>query len=189
MRIYTKTGDKGTTSLLGGQRVEKHHRRLETFGTIDELNSFLGYLRDKVGHEPIEDELVWIQSRLFDLGSTLAADQGFDHTILPKIEEQHVHQLEKWIDLKQSTLPPLKNFILPGGHEIVSLCHICRTVCRRAERSITNLAVDITIGAKDIPFLNRLADYFFVIARKMALDLKADEIIWTSGKNAKTVIK
>lgn len=178
-RIYTKTGDKGNTSLLGGQKVKKSHERIDSYGNVDELNSFLGLLKD---HEAVEmrlkQQLYWIQETLFSLGSILAAESGFKGFELPKITSIEIKQIEQWIDHYDNQLPPLKNFILPGGHEAVSLCHVCRTVCRRAERSITKLDEKEEINEHLIPFVNRLSDYFFILARKLSKDLNVPETPW-----------
>ena len=133
-KVYTKTGDKGKTSLLGGTKVTKSSDRIESYGNVDELNSFIGFLRD---HEEVTQrigqQLYWIQENLFTIGSILATTPGFSGFDLPKISDTEVHQLEVWIDKFDEELPELKNFILPGGHKVVSLCHVCRTVCRRTE--------------------------------------------------------
>ena len=181
-KIYTKTGDKGTTSLLGGKKVPKSHDRIEAYGTVDELNSFIGLLKD---HESVEarlkNQLYWIQETLFSLGSILATEQDFKGFALPQITQIEITQIEQWIDHYDSKLPPLKNFILPGGHTAVSLCHVCRTVCRRAERATHKLAENEALDQNIIPFLNRLSDYFFILARKIALDLNVPETPWVPG--------
>lgn len=181
-KIYTKTGDKGTTSLLGGKKVSKSHDRIEAYGTVDELNSFIGLLKD---HESVEarikNQLYWIQETLFSLGSILATESDFKGFELPQITHIEITQLEQWIDYYDAKLPTLKNFILPGGHSAVSLCHICRTVCRRAERATLRLAENEALDQNIIPFLNRLSDYFFILARKITLDLNVPETPWIPG--------
>ena len=178
-KIYTKTGDKGKTGLFGGARVSKDDARLEAYGTVDELNSFLGYLKDHVEDEDIGALLYSIQNSLFNAGSILATDPDkpelkmtFDNTITTAIEEG--------IDKMQDTLPELMNFILPGGHPQVSLCHILRTVTRRAERRVVSLSDIMDIDIEISIFLNRLSDYFFVLSRYLGLQLGAKEIIWTA---------
>ncbi|MEP0368651.1 MAG: cob(I)yrinic acid a,c-diamide adenosyltransferase [Cyclobacteriaceae bacterium] len=181
-KIYTKTGDKGNTSLLGGKKVSKSHERIEAYGNIDELNSFVGLLKDHPDVEAkIGQQFYWIQEHLFTIGSLLATESDFKGFELPQVSEIHIKQLEVWIDKYTAELPELKNFILPGGHQAVSLCHVCRTVCRRAERSIIKLAADEEIGPNIVPFVNRLSDYFFVMSRKMAQLLKVSETPWIPG--------
>lgn len=181
-KIYTKTGDKGNTSLLGGKKVSKSHERIEAYGNIDELNSFVGLLKDHPDVEAkIGQQFYWIQEHLFTIGSLLATESGFKGFELPQVSEIHIKQLEVWIDKYTAELPELKNFILPGGHQAVSLCHVCRTVCRRAERSIIKLSADEEIGPNIVPFVNRLSDYFFVMSRKMAQLLKVSETPWIPG--------
>ncbi|MEP4533645.1 MAG: cob(I)yrinic acid a,c-diamide adenosyltransferase [Cyclobacteriaceae bacterium] len=181
-KIYTKTGDKGSTSLLGGKKVSKSHERIEAYGNIDELNSFVGLLKDHPDVEAkIGQQFYWIQEHLFTIGSLLATESDFKGFELPQVSEIHIKQLEVWIDKYTAELPELKNFILPGGHQAVSLCHVCRTVCRRAERSIIKLAADEEIGPNIVPFVNRLSDYFFVMSRKMAQLLKVSETPWIPG--------
>ena len=181
-KIYTKTGDKGETSLLGGKRVPKYHQRIEAYGTIDELNSFVGLLRDQdmIGH--FKDILFEIQDRLFTAESMIAADQGSEGFTLPVLLEDDVSLLESEIDQMNESLPPLANFILPGGHPAVSLAHVCRTVCRRAERQVIHLAVDHPVDDLIIRYFNRLSDYFFVLGRKLAQDLGVPDQVWKARK-------
>lgn len=180
MKLYTKTGDKGNTSLLGGKKVSKADHRIEAYGNVDELNSFIGYLKD---HHDVENrlkqQLYWIQERLFTIGSILAAEKGSLAFELPKIADNEVTQLEIWIDKFDAELPPLSNFILPGGHPAVSLSHICRTVCRRTERSIISLAKESKVDGVILRFVNRLSDYFFIFARTLSKLLDAQEIPWS----------
>ncbi|MBV6645697.1 MAG: cob(I)yrinic acid a,c-diamide adenosyltransferase [Cyclobacteriaceae bacterium] len=178
-KIYTKTGDGGKTSLLGGKKVAKSHLRIESYGNVDELNSFIGLLKDHKNVESrVANQFYWVQEHLFTIGSLLATESDFKGFELPKISEVEISQLEVWIDKYTTELPPLKNFILPGGHEVVSLCHICRTVCRRTERSVEALAQEEALDSHIIPFLNRLSDYFFIMSRKLGKDLNAPEIPW-----------
>jgi cob(I)alamin adenosyltransferase len=182
-KIYTKTGDKGTTSLLGGTKVSKADPRIDAYGNVDELNSFIGYLKDQDEiSRAITEQLYWVQDRLFVIGSILASAPGFQGFNLPQIVENDVKKLENWIDQHQAELPELRNFILPGGHKVVSLSHVCRSVCRRTERGVAALAAHGEIDAQTIAFLNRLSDYLFVLARKMAHDLGVAETPWTPEK-------
>jgi cob(I)alamin adenosyltransferase len=178
-KIYTKTGDKGQTSLIGGTRVPKHHIRIETYGTVDELNSWIGLLRDVAPQEDERTLLKYIQDRLFTVGSNLAADSEHVKMILPDLNDEDVVQLEQAIDKMDTMLAPLKNFILPGGHTSVSYCHIARCVCRRAERLCVQLAEEEFVPELAIIYLNRLSDYLFTLGRYMANQLKAEENTWT----------
>jgi len=180
MKIYTKGGDKGTTALFGGTRLPKHHIRIESYGSVDELNSFIGLVRDQVTDESLRATLKSIQETLFTVGSHLAADPSKDNLWLPAIEAAAVEMLEKGIDQMQATLEPLKNFILPGGHPVVSHCHIVRCVCRRAERNVVALSELETVPPILIQYLNRLSDYFFVLARFLGKAVGAEEVIWES---------
>lgn len=182
-KIYTKTGDGGETSLLGGKKVPKSDIRIDAYGNVDELNAFIGHLRDQEEVVPrLGQQFYWIQEHLFSIGSLLATEADFKGFELPGVTEAEITQLEVWIDKYSEELPPLKNFILPGGHQVVSLCHICRTVCRRAERGIEKLAREEPIDQHILPFINRLSDYFFVISRKLGKDLDAPEVPWVPGK-------
>lgn len=176
-KIYTKTGDKGETSLFGGARLPKSHLRIEAYGTVDELNSFIGLLRDCLEDAEIRSLLKSIQDRLFDLGSNLALDPSKKLEV-PMIEESDIEILEKKMDEMDEHLSPLKNFILPGGHVFVSYCHIARTICRRAERNVVALSHSDEVDAILIRYLNRLSDFFFILARKIASDLGVEEIAW-----------
>jgi len=180
-KIYTKTGDKGQTSLIGGTRVPKYHERIEAYGTLDELNSFIGHLRDHLTDEHLCAVLLQIQENLFVAESVLATDHNAEiKRSLPLIKEDHVLALETEIDEMNSVLAPLSNFLLPGGHPIVSLCHICRTVCRRAERIIIHLGTEMPVDEVVIRYINRLSDYLFVLARKLAFDNKVPDLPWKS---------
>ncbi len=177
-KIYTKTGDKGQTSLLGGTRVPKQHIRIEAYGTVDELNSFIGLVRDVVSEKELSELLIEIQDRLFTLGSLLAADPEKNKMPLPQLQESDVTLLENAIDKMNETLPEMKHFVLPGGHITVSYCHIARCVCRRAERATLKLAENEKVDELIYKYLNRLSDYLFVLSRKLSHDLKATEIPW-----------
>ncbi len=181
-KIYTKTGDKGETSLLGGRRVPKHHIRIEAYGTADELNSFIGVLRDQDMDAHYRQVLLDIQDRVFTAESLLACDEGCQPETLPTIYQEDIDMLEKEIDSMNEELPPLGNFILPGGHPAVSYAHVCRCVCRRAERIITSLAEQSKVDELVIQYFNRLSDYFFVLARKLAKDHGMTDLIWKAKK-------
>lgn len=177
MKIYTKTGDKGKTSLFGKARVEKDDIRIEAYGTVDELNSQIGMLISLIDNGELKSQLVIIQSKLFDLGSNLAADPdgNFD---LPKVSAQNSNQLEEWIDQMNTKLDPLKSFILPSGSRACASAHICRTICRRAERRTVSLAKTADVDPNIIVYLNRLSDYFFVAARFLLKLDGVEEIPW-----------
>lgn len=178
-KIYTKTGDSGQTGLFGGKRLPKNHIRIEAYGTVDELNSYMGLLRDAIGEETLRMKLKVLQDRLFDLGSVLACDPDKDFK-LQGVNAADIRFLEEEIDQMTSHLPELKNFILPGGHTTVSFCHIARCVCRRAERMVVALAHEGNVDEINIRFLNRLSDYLFVLARKLGKDLNVKEVSWQS---------
>ncbi len=184
MKVYTKTGDKGKTSLLSGERVPKHHMRIEAYGTVDELNSFIGLLCEYDIGENNKVILFKVQNLLFDLGANLAIEKQkdkFDN--MRKITNDDILLLEAEIDKMNEHLPSLKSFILPGGSKAVAISHICRTVCRRAERLCTNLSENAPIEELSIKYLNRLSDYFFVLARKIAFDNNVDLPIWQSNND------
>ncbi|QHL87229.1 cob(I)yrinic acid a,c-diamide adenosyltransferase [Nibribacter ruber] len=179
MKIYTKTGDKGETSLIGGTRVKKSHVRIEAYGTVDELNSFIGVVRDQEVNLKRQALFSEIQDRLFTIGSTLATDPEKDTKIqTPDLHEEDIKLLEKEMDALDQNLPPLRNFILPGGHVAVSFCHVARTVCRRAERLSIALQEDSPVDDLIIKYLNRLSDFLFVLSRAMSQELGAQEITW-----------
>lgn len=189
MKIYTKTGDKGTTALFGGTRVSKHHIRIDSYGTIDELNAWLGLIRDQEIDTHSKKLLSIIQDKLFTLGAILATDpekailkSGKERLNIPKINPADIELLEKEMDAMNQSLPPMTHFILPGGHTTVSYCHIARTVCRRAERMTTQLFEKEPFEENVLSYINRLSDYLFVLARKLSKDLKADEIKWIPEK-------
>lgn len=178
LKIYTKTGDKGQTSLLGGTRVPKHHVRIEAYGTVDEFNSWIGLLRDSITDEHIKAVLIDTQDRLFTIGSSLASDPEKSKVKIPHLSENDITLLESEIDMMNDVLPEMKSFVLPGGHETVSRCHIARCVCRRAERRVNHLAEVEKVDEIIIRYLNRLSDYLFMLARKLTQDLKVTETPW-----------
>ena len=189
MKIYTKTGDTGTTSLFGGTRVPKHHIRIESYGTVDELNSWIGLVRDLVADAEIKELLQEIQDRLFVLGAQLATEpekaklkSGKDRLNIYTLQEDDVQKLEKAMDQMNAQLPAMTHFILPGGHPTVSYCHIARTICRRAERMITYLNENEAVDPVILVYINRLSDYLFVLSRKLSASLKAEEIKWIPEK-------
>ena len=180
--VYTKTGDKGTTSLVGGTRVPKTHIRLETYGTVDELNSNLGFLITYLSDERDKLFLQQVQDKLFAIGSYLATDR--EKTKLSEasiITPEQVEAIEHEIDRLDDLLPPLSAFVLPGGCRGAAVCHICRTVCRRAERRILTLAEQVDISSALLAYVNRLSDYLFVLSRKMNQDEKKEEIFWNNS--------
>lgn len=181
MKIYTKAGDDGKTSLFGGKRIPKFADRIESYGTVDELNSFVGLLNDSLTLPTIKKELLAIQHNLFDLGSVLATDPEGDFK-LKGVDAEDTARIEQSIDKMQEVLPVLKNFILPGGHESVSYAHICRTVTRRAERRVLAVAETEEVDKEIILYLNRLSDYFFVLGRYIAQEIGVDEIKWEAKK-------
>ncbi|MEO5600666.1 MAG: cob(I)yrinic acid a,c-diamide adenosyltransferase [Cyclobacteriaceae bacterium] len=178
MKIYTKTGDLGTTSLFGGKRVSKADLRIETYGTIDELNSWIGVVRDQVINTLRKDIFLEIQDRLFTIGSILATEPGNVKVKIPTLAEEDIIFLEREIDVMDAALPPMRSFVLPGGNESVSFGHIARTVCRRSERLVIGLNSSETVDPLVIKYLNRLSDYLFVLTRKMALELGIEEAPW-----------
>jgi cob(I)alamin adenosyltransferase len=178
MKIYTKTGDTGTTALFGGKRVSKADLRIDTYGTIDELNSYLGLLRDQDVNRSRKDILVEIQDRLFTIGSMLATEPGNTKVKIPSLAETDITTLEKEIDNMELSLEPMKSFVLPGGHPSVSFGHIARTVCRRGERLVIALNNQEPADPLIIKYLNRLSDYLFVLCRLMTRELNAEEIPW-----------
>jgi cob(I)alamin adenosyltransferase len=177
-KIYTKTGDKGQTSLIGGTRLPKHHTRIEAYGTIDELNSHIGLLRDVISEQSTNALLINIQDRLFTIGSHLAADPEKSKMQLPPIFEDDIVLLEKAIDEIDSKVPEMKSFVLPGGHVHISYCHIARCVCRRAERAVLRLAENEFVEEIHPKYLNRLSDYLFMLSRWLVIDLEASELPW-----------
>ncbi len=178
MKVYTKKGDTGTTQLIGGTRVPKHALRIESYGTVDELNAHIGLIRDQEISSDYVIQLIEVQDRLFTLGSLLAADPETNKMKLPEISEEDVVYLENCIDEMDAHLPEMKFFVLPGGHSTVSYCHIARCVCRRAERITNNLNEVSPVDPIILKYLNRLSDYLFVLSRKLSQDLSASEQPW-----------
>ncbi|MBC5834299.1 cob(I)yrinic acid a,c-diamide adenosyltransferase [Flavobacterium sp. F372] len=189
MKVYTKTGDKGTTALFGGTRVPKDHIRIESYGTVDELNSYIGLIRDQDFNQHYKDILIEIQDRLFTVGAILATPpekevlkNGEKRLQNLGILESDIELLEKEIDAMEEELPQMTHFVLPGGHTTVSYCHVARCVCRRAERLAVHLSHNEPVADIAIKYLNRLSDYLFVLARKLSHDLNADEVKWIPRK-------
>ncbi len=179
IKIYTKTGDDGTTGLVGGSRVKKYDLRLESYGTVDELNATIGMLRSMDTGDEIRELLVFIQNKLFNIGSRLASDEkGDSFTANLAIKKDDVVVLEKAIDRFEQELPELKQFILPGGNMLVAQCHIARTVCRRAERRIVEFSENQTVDQELIKFMNRLSDFLFVLARFVGIKKGVSETPW-----------
>ena len=178
MKIYTKTGDEGLTSLIGGTRVPKYDLRIESYGTVDELNSYIGMIRDHDIDIAQKDVLKEVQDRLFTIGSLLAADPEKNKMVLPQISDSDIELLEKEIDAMNEHLPEMKFFVLPGGHTTISFCHLARCVCRRAERCVLRLNEEQPVNELIYKYLNRLSDYLFVLSRKFTQDLKAAETPW-----------
>lgn len=177
MKIYTKTGDNGTTSLIGGTRVSKSDKRIEAYGTIDELNSYIGLIRDLYNNNETSAQLLDIQNKLFIVGSTIANEKP--ETIkLPTIEEKDIIDIERFIDNINKDLPEIKTFIIPGGHHISSFCQIARTKCRKAERILAEPDANNLQIRLSTTYLNRLSDYLFVLARKVLKDFNKSEILW-----------
>ena len=189
MKVYTKTGDNGTTALFGGTRVPKDHARIESYGTVDELNSYIGLIRDQEMKQHYKDILIEIQDRLFTVGAILATPpekevlkNGEKRLQNLGIVESDIELLETEIDAMEDSLPQMTHFVLPGGHTTVSYCHIARCVCRRAERLAVHLSHNEPVVDTTIKYLNRLSDYLFVLARKLSKDLQADEVQWIPRK-------
>jgi cob(I)alamin adenosyltransferase len=190
MKIYTKTGDAGTTALFGGTRVKKYNLRIDSYGTVDELNSYIGLIKDQEIDNTIKDSLLKIQNELFTLGSMLATPpdkeilkNGKERLNIPIIDDNAILFLENEIDKMDAELPQMTHFILPGGHQAVSFCHIARCVCRRAERLSVELNDHETLNNDILKYLNRLSDFLFVLARKLSKDLSIEEIKWIPKKN------
>lgn len=179
MKIYTKTGDKGTTALVGGRRVSKGALKIESYGTVDELTSWIGLIRDQPVNEPRRDVLKEIQDRLFTIGADLASEpEELRKKPIPSLFDEDITLLEKEMDKMDTELPPLRAFVLPGGHQSVSYAHLGRTVCRRAERLVIRLAEEEEVNPMVVKYLNRLSDYLFVLSRKMTQELGSEEITW-----------
>lgn len=177
-KIYTRKGDGGETSLLGGLRVPKHDQRIEAYGTVDELNSFVALVRDLSPDPWVNGVLLDVEERLFVVESLLAAATPEDWIRLPRIGDTDIKKLEEAIDHMNETLPPISSFILPGGHPLNSYAHVARTICRRAERCVSAMARPEQEHQLALKYLNRLSDFLFVLARKFTHDNKAEEIAW-----------
>lgn len=179
MRVYTKTGDDGTSGLIGGTRVEKYDLRLESYGTVDELNSWIGLIRSQPIDQITREILLSVQNILFVIGARLATDLSkADLAKRLPLSMDEIVKLEKEMDRILDQLPPMEHFVLPGGSNTISYCHIARTVCRRAERRVCQLAKEVPIPSELIKYLNRLSDYLFVLSRKVAVDEQVDEVQW-----------
>ena len=179
MKIYTKTGDNGETSLFGGKRVAKDDARVEAYGNVDELNAFVGLLADAIDQNPaLHVQLTEIQCRLFSLGAHLATDPDGAYPVSHDLLVTDIEMLENAMDSMDASLPALSNFILPGGHPTISVCHVCRTVSRRAERSVVTLGRSSPVDVVALQYLNRLSDYFFVLGRSLAQSLGVRDVIW-----------
>ncbi|MFZ4671764.1 MAG: cob(I)yrinic acid a,c-diamide adenosyltransferase [Flavobacterium sp.] len=190
MKIYTKTGDTGTTALFGGTRVPKHHIRIESYGTVDELNSHIGLIRDQDINQLYKNVLIEVQDRLFTVGAILATPpeneilkNGQPRLNINRISDSDILFLENEIDTMDTSLPQMTHFVLPGGHTTVSYCHIARCVCRRAERLVVHLHELEPTDEEVIKYLNRLSDYLFVLARKLSFELEAKEVKWIPKNN------
>lgn len=182
MKIYTKAGDKGQTSLFGGKKLPKSHMRIDAYGTLDELNGWIGLLRDQTDIPEVRSQLLDIQHRLFDMGSSLASDP--DKNPMPsKVKERDIEILEEAIDTFTAELDPLRNFILPGGHVLVSQAHIARGVARRAERKVVDLSLHSDVEEIIIQYLNRLSDYLFTLCRLFSHRLGVPEVKWIARKS------
>jgi cob(I)alamin adenosyltransferase len=196
MKIYTKTGDTGTTALFGGTRVPKHHIRIESYGTVDELNSHIGLIRDQDINQLYKNVLIEVQDRLFTVGAILATPpeneilkNGQPRLNINRISDSDILFLENEIDTMDTSLPQMTHFVLPGGHTTVSYCHIARCVCRRAERLVVHLHELEPTDEEVIKYLNRLSDYLFVLARKLSFELEAEEVKWIPKNNqSKSII-
>ena len=178
MKIYTKKGDQGKTGLIGGTRVSKDDLKINAYGTVDELNAFVGLLRDLIDDSNYTSQLIEIQDRLFTAGSLLAVSDEGTKMKIPTIKSSDISSLESWIDSMDNELPEMKSFVLPGGHPIVSNCHITRTICRRAERFIVTLSEHSDVDPIILSYFNRLSDYFFTLGRMMVKDLGVKETPW-----------
>ncbi len=181
MKVYTKTGDKGMTSLIGGERVFKCDERVEAYGSVDELSAFVALLTDRLRPDaelaPLVEELNRILSRLMTVEALLAAGDGGRDKVAP-LAPECVAWLEGRIDAMQAALPPIDKFTIPGGHEAVSLCHVCRTVCRRAERAALRADQRYGVDASALVWLNRLSDYFYVLGRTLTAHYRVEETLW-----------
>lgn len=177
-KIYTKTGDQGHTSLIGGVRVPKSHLRIESYGTVDELNSYLGLIKDQLTLPKAKETLYEIQDRLFTIGAVLASDPEKSKMKVPDLHESDIELLEKEMDEMDAELPMLKNFVLPGGNVVASHCHVARCICRRAERIVVHLAGESEVPEIIMRYLNRLSDYLFMLSRYIVKETAGEEILW-----------
>ncbi len=177
-KIYTKTGDQGETSLIGGVRVPKYHLRIESYGTVDELNSYIGLIKDNLNDADVLSILAEIQDRLFTVGSLLASHPEKSKMKVPDLHEEDIELLEQKMDEMDIELPALKSFVLPGGNAVASHCHVARCVCRRAERLVVHLATETEVHPIIAKYLNRLSDYLFMLSRKIVIDAGGTEIAW-----------
>ncbi len=177
-KIYTKTGDKGKTSLLGGTRVPKYHLRIEAYGTVDELNANIGMLGEQKVLQSLFPLMREVQNNLFSIGSILANDPEKSHFQLPPLQEEEILKLEASIDALNAQLDPLQNFVLPGGHPANAWAHVARTICRRAERRVVELSEQTELDPHIVTYLNRLSDWLFMVARFASKESGAGEIIW-----------
>jgi cob(I)alamin adenosyltransferase len=180
MKIYTRTGDQGMTSLIGGKRIQKNHVRIEAYGTVDELIAYIGVVRDMQKNPEITTDLIRIQDYLMIVAAILATDCDDCNLKIPKLSEEAIVWLEENIDTMEEKLKPLKEFILPGGHPAVSFAHVSRTVCRRAERCVLTLSASSTVPDIILHFLNRLSDYLFVLSRFLSIEYQSIEIHWNT---------
>ena len=181
MKIYTKNGDRGKTSLIGGKKVSKHDLQVEAYGSIDELNSFMGLLKDYSKNDEINQVLFKVQLKLFTIGSILAQENtSTNSAILEKlnISAKDTNFIELQIDKLEKKLPKLSKFIIPGGHKLVSYCHVSRSICRRAERKITKLSDSVKLDSNILPYINRLSDFLFVLSRYFSKELDIKESYW-----------
>ncbi|MBM3451727.1 MAG: cob(I)yrinic acid a,c-diamide adenosyltransferase [Bacteroidetes bacterium] len=183
MKIYTKKGDKGKTGLIGGTRVSKSSIRIDSYGTIDELNSWLGVLRDGEIKSNYKEQLIEIQDRLFTIGSSLASDPKKSVMKIPDLLNDDVVLLEKWMDEMDQELEPMRSFILPGGNQTASFCHVARCICRKAERNVVVLSENEFVADLVLMYLNRLSDYLFILARKISKDQGASDHPWKPRLN------
>ena len=178
MKIYTKSGDSGTTGLIGGERVKKNSVRIESYGTVDELIAFTAVIRDFCDIEEVNNELIHIEDKLMCCAAILSVSEKAEEINIPKLSDEDIVWIETRIDNMEEKLPPISNFVLPGGHKAVSFSHVARTVCRRAERVVLKLSEESQVPLVIIRYLNRLSDYYFVLARYLTVCYKAVEIPW-----------
>lgn len=181
MKIYTKNGDRGKTSLIGGKKVSKHDLQVEAYGSIDELNSFIGLLKDYSKNDEVNQVLFKVQLKLFTIGSILAQENTSTNSVILEklnISAKDTNFIESQIDKLEKKLPKLSKFIIPGGHKLVSYCHVSRSICRRAERKITKLSDSVKLDSNILPYINRLSDFLFVLSRYFSKELDIEESYW-----------